>query len=303
MKDLFWSGFYELVIDPAGRHGDFSGRVRIDNGSGGSISEARIRLVSTEKGVLDASAAQGKDPLSAKASSPLSLRHVYGRDMLAFESQMAGMTALNTYEIPESLSLDRNEQKFIQLYGARQIPVRRFYVYDGVKFDRFQRSRRNDWNYGTESHSTVEAHLEFENSESGGLGVDLAPGQLRLYERNADGTLDLLGEDFLNGTPKGSDGHVQLGVARGLRGERERTGYSEVVPLHTYEETFEIRLENNSESDAEIRVVEHLYRWHDFEVVRADAEYTKTGPQVIEFRPKLKPGGRRALHYTVRYNW
>jgi hypothetical protein len=37
--------------------------------------------------------------------------------------------------------------------------------------------------------------------------------------------------------------------------------------------------------------------------VRADTEYKQTGPQTVEFRPRLKAGGRRSVHYTVLYRW
>ena len=131
----------------------------------------------------------------------------------------------------------------------------------------------------------------------------MLPGTFRVYDRRADGSVDLAGESRMDGVPAGGRGSVFLGPARGLRGERERTGYSEVTAGHSYEESFEIRLENDSDSEVEIRVVEHLYRWNDYEIVRADAEYQETAPQTIEFRPVLKPGGRRAIHYTVRYNW
>ena len=45
------------------------------------------------------------------------------------------------------------------------------------------------------------------------------------------------------------------------------------------EETFEIRLENNSEEDVEIRVAEHLYRWHDYDIVfsHQKIDFTKRG--------------------------
>ena len=125
----------------------------------------------------------------------------------------------------------------------------------------------------------------------------------RLYQQKADASLDLIGEDHVQATPAGATATVLLGPARGILGERERTGYSEVTPLHEYEESFEIRLENNSPEEIEIRVVEHLYRWNQFEVVKADTDYKAMGPQTIEFRPVLKSGGKRTVHYTVRYRW
>ena len=53
----------------------------------------------------------------------------------------------------------------------------------------------------------------------------------------------------------------------------------------------------------EIRVVERLYRWPDFEIVKADFEYREIGPQTIEFRPVIKAGGSLTLRYTVRFRY
>ncbi len=300
---LSWKAFYELVLNAGGRQGILTGRIALRNESGGSFSGARVRLVSTEKGAARAARWKKVDVTQTPSASRSALRYMYERENLTFEDWVISLAPVNTYDLPEKVSIEAGREKFINLFMVEELPVRRFYVYDGVKFDRFQRNRRNDWNYGTESHSVVEAHLEFTNEKAVGLGFGLVPGRFRLYRRRTEGVVDLLGEDYLNGADEGEPAHVRIGLARGLKGERERTGYSEVVPLHEYEETFEIRLENNSDEEAEIRVVEHLYRWRDFEIVRADTEYKQTNPQTIMFRPRLKPGGRRAIHYTVRYTW
>jgi len=287
LSDLSWRAAYELVMEPGGTTGSFSGRAGIRNRSGTGFMDARVRLVATDA--------------SAEPSS--SLRYAYGRRLPAAAEQTAFPAPAGSFDLPQPVTLNNNEEKFVGFCSAADLPVSRFYVYDGVQFDRFQRNRRNDWNYGTEYQSVVDQLIEFENREQYGLGFDLLPGTFRLYDRRRDGSVELAGESRMDGVTAGSKGSVLLGPARGLRGERERTGYSEVAPGHSYEETFEIRLENDSASEVEIRVVEHLYRWNDYEIVRADAEYRDTAPQTIEFRPVLKPGGRRAIHYTVRYNW
>jgi hypothetical protein len=209
----------------------------------------------------------------------------------------------HTYSLPQGLTIDPGETRYFQFAVQEKLPVTRIYVYDGVKFDRFQRNRRNDWNYGTEYHTAVETHLEFNNTKESGLGEDLPLGYVRVFQQVADGASDYLGEDFIRAANAGQTGHVLLGPARGLQGERERTGYAEVKPLHEYEETFEIRLSNSTDEAAEIRVVERLYRWTEYEIVKADAEYVSTGPQSIEFKPTLKPDGTKVIHYTVRYRW
>ncbi len=303
VDEIRWQAAYEVVLDEDGESAYFAARVGLDNQSGGDFQEAGIQLIATERGLLaDRRRSAVASPRAQRTTAP-ALRYMYGAEEPTFEETAATLMPVQTYRLEQPVTLKHGDHKFVQYARVDALPVSRFYVYDGVRFDRFQRHRRNDWNYGTESHSVVDTHLRFENDPAEGLGLNLPPGLFRLYQRKADGAVEFLGEDTLLPTSVGEPGHVLLGAARGLRGERERTGYTEITPLRVYEETFQIRLENNTTDTVEIRVVEHLYRWHEFEIVRADAEYEQTGDQTIEFRPTLRPDGRRTIHYTVRYSW
>lgn len=297
-----WRAAHEAILNQAGDRAYFGARIAVENATGGRLEDAAIRLVVTERGVVD-HVRRSAVTAPHEAAPQSALRYAYGLQEPTFEETVASLAPIHTVDLPRRHTMESGTTRLVKYALAPELPVRRFYVYDGVKFDRFQRHRRNDWNYGTEYHTTVETHLKFQNAERDGLGIDLPPGMFRLYQQRAGGTMDFIGEDFLLPIGAGEEGHVLLGPARGLRGERERTGYVEVTPLREYEETFQIRLENNSEETVEIRVVEHLYRWHEFEIVRADTEYEATGPRTIEFRPTLRPGGRRTIHYTVRYSW
>ncbi|MBU0679535.1 MAG: hypothetical protein KJ626_15650 [Verrucomicrobia bacterium] len=299
---LEWHAAYEMLLNEDGSHADLMGRVGIANNSGVTFKNARIKLVTTERGAL-LSGLESR-PITKKAPDQRMIqRYAYGSDKPTVESAVLGETVMADYSLARPVTLEHGTLKHVQHCYAESVPVKKFFTYDGVKFDTFQQQRRNDWNYGTEYHTVVEAHLEFNNTERYGLGVDLPAGDFRLYRKRDDGSVDLVGEDRLQSTKNEEKGYVLLGAARGISGERERTGYSEVTPLHEYEESFEIRLSNDSEEEAEIRVIEHMYRWDTFEIVKADGQYELTGPNTIEFRPVLKPGGRRSLHYTVKYSW
>lgn len=290
---LQWRAVYDVALKPDGASARIAGMMVLENRSGGSFSEATVTLFETERG------RSGSMP--AEESAPQ--RYSYGFFQPREERTVATMAPVQVHTLDRKVSIADGETLFLPIAVAESVPVRRFYVYDGVRFDRFQRNRRNDWNYGTEFHTAIDTHVEFENAGHAGLGVNLPRGRFRLYQQRADGSVELVGEDRFAPVLAGARGTVRVGPASGLRGERERTGYAEVRPMHEYEESFEIRLFNDSDQAAEIRVVEHLYRWHEYEIVKADAEYTTIGPQTIEFRTELKPGGRRAMHYTVRYRW
>jgi len=294
-----WRAAYELLMTPDSAQADFNARVEVVNRSGGSFEQARVRLLLTEKGLSEPLVPEREGALAGRAA----LRYAYGSNQESFERSVASLAPVEMYELPRTVGLASDRSTFVQLAQSSTLPIQRFYVYDGVRFDRFQRNRKTDWNFGTEYHSSVQTHVEFQNEERFGLGMNLPPGVCRLYTLRADGTVDLLGEEQLGAIPVGGKGYVRVGPARGLSGERERTGYVEVKPHHVYEESFQVRLANTSEQDVEIRVVEHLYRWPEYQIVRADADYTSPGPQRIEFLVALKPGGRRSINYTVRYTW
>jgi hypothetical protein len=301
---LSWSAFYDVVLDETGEQAYFVGRIAIANEAGGRFEEALLELVSTERGALQSArrSALARPQREPQPTAP-ALRYAYGGTDPVFLEAATPLAPIQKYTLDRPVTLRDGETTYARYVSVESMPVNRFYVYDGVKFDRFPRHRRNDWNYGTEFHTAVETHLQFENVPAHGLGAPLPPGAFRLYQRRADGAVEFLGEDQLQAVDSGGIGSVLLGAARGLMGERERTGYTEVTPLRVYEESFQIRLENNTDEAVEVRVVEHLYRWSEFEIVRADAEYEQTADQTIEFRPVLRPGGRRSIHYTVRYSW
>jgi len=300
---LRWHASYEVILDESGSRAYMAGRMGIENQSGGDFHQAQIQVVNTERGMIRERAQPALRRMHEQSDTGPAMRYIYGVDEPVFEQAAVSPSPVHSYRLPEPVTLLDGDTKYMHYAVKHDMPVTRFYVYDGVRFDRFQRNRRNDWNYGTESHDGVETHLQFLNTAQDGPGVDLPPGLLRMYQRRADGSVDMLGEDLLLAVPSEGQGHVLVGTARGLRGERERTGYAEITPLRVYEESFQIRVENDTDETVEIRVVEHLYRWHDYEIVRADAEYETIAPQTIEFRPSLRPGGKRTIHYTVRYSW
>jgi hypothetical protein len=70
------------------------------------------------------------------------------------------------------------------------------------------------------------------------------------------------------------------------------------------DESFEIKLRNRKKDAAvEIRVVEHLYRWSNWNVTAQSDEFTKKDAQTIEFRIPVKPDEERTVTYTVHYSW
>lgn len=291
-----WQAAHELTLDPAGTSGRYSCRVALNNQSGRDFTGARLRLVLSERGL-------SPKIFEAQTARTEPRRFVYGGNEAVADRSTTGPAPLQTYEMEEPVDLPSGPTKYVTFATSPKLAVRRVLVYDGVRFDRFQRNPHVDWNYGTEAQGVVDTYVEFDNDAAAGLNKPLPPGRLRVLRQGADDSLDLVGEARLAPVTAGATARIRVGPAQGLRGERERTGYSEIRPMHEYEETFEIRLANDSADTANVRVVEHLYRGADFDIVKADMEYRKNGTQAIESDVEVKPGAQRSIHYTVRYRW
>lgn len=292
MDGLSWKASYEMILEPDASAALLSARIGLYNESDAEIDSARIKLVSTERGRA-----------ADRGSGDTRRRYAYGENRARGESSIAGLSPVMTYAAPRRIALPARSRTFVSYLSALEVPVEYTYVYDGVVFERFQRYRRNDWNYGTEYHSDVEQYVTFENAERVGLGRDLPEGRFRMIQRLSDEEITILGTGRLPATGAGTDAVVRLGSARGLQGKRERVGYREITPLHEYEESFAIRLTNHTDREVLIRVIEHLYRWHEYRIVKTDTEYIESEPQTVVFEPVLKPGAEKTIHYTVRYSW
>jgi len=71
----------------------------------------------------------------------------------------------------------------------------------------------------------------------------------------------------------------------------------------TATETFEIKVRNHKKEPVEVRVVEHLYRGKNWEIVTKSDDYRKKDSQTIEFPVTIAPDGEKVITYTAHYTW
>jgi hypothetical protein len=71
----------------------------------------------------------------------------------------------------------------------------------------------------------------------------------------------------------------------------------------TLDESFEIKLRNHKKEPMEIRVVEHLYRWTNWDIQKPSDPFNKLDSKTVEFRVKVPPDGEKVVTYTAHYSW
>jgi hypothetical protein len=297
---MSWKADYSMLAGEKGDQLDVIGWVTIDNQSGKTFDNARIKLMAGDVSKIQ------PDQDRYNYSGLMSTRE---RSMPSPVSEKA-FDEYHLYTLNRPATLHDRETKQVEFLRAEGVSSQQLYVYDGAKIDARQyrgwtpdNIRRNR-EYGTQSNPKVWVMKEFENSEKNNLGIPLPRGVVRFYRRDDDGQLEFTGENIIDHTPKDETVRVYTGNAFDLVGERKRTHYQIDSNADWLDEAFEIKLRNHKENDAvEFRVVEHLYRWINWDIFQKSDNFIKTDSQTIEFRVLVRPGQEKTITYKVHYTW
>jgi len=299
---MSWKADYSMLAQNADDKIDVIGWVTVDNQSGKTFENAKIKLMAGDVSKIQ----QGQREMYRMAAMS---EIAYDASMPSAVSEKA-FEDYHLYTLNRKTTLHDRETKQVEFLRANNVKAERIYVYDGAKID-WNRYRgwssdniRRNRDYGTDCNPKVWIMKEFVNSEENNLGIPLPRGIVRFYRRDDDNQLEFTGENIIDHTPKDETVRVYTGNAFDLVGERKRTDYRISTSEDWLDESFEIKVRNRKEKDSvEIRVVEHLYRWINWEIVEKSDDFTKTDSQTMEFRVRLEPGQEKVITYKVHYSW
>lgn len=298
---MTWDADYNVVAPENGDVVDMTGWVTMDNQSGKSFENARIKLMAGDVSKIQQQGGQMLYASRMAAASPA-------------RSSESGVTErafdeYHLYTVAQPTTLRDRETKQVEFVRAGGIKSQRVYVYDGLKTDRRYESYesesiRHDRNYGTQSNPKVWVMREFENTKANGLGIPLPKGRVRFYRRDTGGALEFTGENIIDHTPQGERLRIFTGDAFDVVGQRKRTNFKLDDQRNAWaDESFEIKLRNRKKEAVEVRVVEHLYRGANWEITAKSNAFVKTDARTMEFRVKVAPDAEQTITYTVHYSW
>ena len=294
-----WEADYNLVAPEKGDVVDLTGWVTMDNQSGKTFENAKIKLMAGDVQKL-----QPQEDLNYYGGARMSLARSTPAPTITEKS----FDEFHLYTLARATTLRDRETKQVEFIRATGVKAPTVYIYDGVKINQQYRgwnyeNIRQNREYGTESNPKVWVMREFINAETNQLGLPLPKGKLRFYRRNDDGQMEFTGEDTIDHTPRNETIRVFTGNAFDLVGERKRTNYKMDSGDKWLDETFEIKVRNRKKEPVEIRVVERLYRWTNWEIRDKSNAFLKKDSQTIEFRVQVKPDEEQTISYTVHYSW
>ncbi len=285
-KGINWLCDYVVVIDKEDKNIDLSGWVTIDNKSGTTYKDAGLKLIAGE-------VHRAEEEPTMRFANALMLEQKAA--VPQFEEK--AFFEYHMYTLQRKATLKDNQTKQITLLTANNVPVNKLFIYDPAL--------DYGWYYYREAKTTkeqkVKVKIELINSKKNNLGMPLPKGKVKVYKKDVDGKLEFVGEDAIDHTPKDEKIRLYLGDAFDVVGERKRTNYR--AGNDWAEESFEISLRNHKETDIEVIVVEHLWRYSNWKILDKSHEFTKKDAQTIEFKVPVVKDGETKIAYTVRYWW
>jgi hypothetical protein len=188
------------------------------------------------------------------------------------------------YDLDRPTTIKDNQTKQISLFPSATVNVDKKYYY----------------NANTDP-TKVAVRLLFVNDEKAGLGKPLPEGVFRIYQRDGE-SLEFIGEDRIDHTPRNEEIKITVGNAFDLVGER-RIIDRKKISNRSERQTIEIELRNNKEKEDVNIVVEEQIYYRDWKIEDNNFPYKKKDVNNITFDVPVKANGKAVLQYTITYSW
>jgi len=284
-SSMRWSADYVLVLSPDDAQGDLTGWVTLDNRSGASYRDAKLKLVAGD--------VQRLQPRPMDMA--YRMRTLGAAEEAAPQFREESFFEYHLYTLERPATLLDNEKKQITLLQAPEIGLEKHFVLRGEP-----QWFRGSYPGALESKRKVSVLLELDNSEANGLGMPLPKGTVRVYKEDSDGGRQFVGEDSIDHTPRDERIRVKLGEAFDVVADRRQMEWREHGRCGS-ESSFEIEIRNHKDADVAVEVVEPASG--EWEILRSSHPHVRKDANSFAFTPTVPAHGATTVTYTVRVKW
>lgn len=301
-KAITWWADYNIVFTEGENANsgllDVGAWVSIVNQSGATYEDAKLKLIAGD-------VHRAPEPAMPRAAYKRGMHAMAEMDAAAGFEEKA-FFEYHLYTLGRPATLPDNSTKQIELFPtAREVPCEKVLVYYGLE-SRYPSYGQPmiDRNFGVQSNKKVDIYLRFKNEKEIGMGMPLPSGRIRVSQRDpADDTLEFIGEDRIDHTPKNEEVLIKMGSAFDVVGERRQVDFKVDNQRDWIDETIEIKVRNHKEDAVKVIAKENLYRWTNWEITQSSHKYEKIDSRTIHFPVTVEADGEVTITYTVHYSW
>jgi len=293
-QGMTWWADYNVILDETRGCGmDLSAWVSIINQSGAGYRSARLKLIA---GDVNRAPPQ-------RMPQQVMYRMAAAEDTSGFAEK--AFFEYHLYTLGRRTDLPDNSTKQIQLMPpAAGLKCQKELVFAPTLAFPWNGYQQLEQEYGRDGKAETNVYLRFANEEKNHLGMPLPAGRIRVNQLDkADGSLEFIGEDVIDHTPRNEDVLIRLGNAFDMIGERTQADFRADLRSRSIWETFEIRLRNHKSEAVNVVVLENLYRSSNWKIENANLPFEKENSNRIRFDVKVPSEGEAMIRYTAHYFW
>jgi hypothetical protein len=283
-RGMSWAADYVLTLDGLGK-ADLRGWVTMTNNSGATYRDAKLKLLAGDV----QRARQQEDRFRGGIRAPAATKEMGFAEESLFEYHL--------YTLERPATIRNKEIKQLSLLEAEGLTVTKKLIVDSMRDFGIYYPQEGEIGTGVQK---PQVRIEFVNSRENRLGMPLPMGTVKVYQRDKSGSVQMLGEDRIEHTPR--DERISLVVGRSFDvvAERKRTSFRR-IGTNQVEQSFEIEVRNRKDVPETVHVIERHYG--DWRVTQSNVEWKKIEAFAMEHVVELKAGESKKLAYTVVNRW
>lgn len=272
-QGMSWHAEYVAVLNENDTKLDLNSWVSVENNCGTTFKNAKLKLVAGDVNRVQ------NAPRMYKGRNQIEFTAMES-DAAQFEEK--DFFEYHIYNLQRPTTLAQNETKQISLFEAQDVAANKKYFY-----------RSNGYN----AQGKINVIVEFSNKEDQNLGVPMPKGKVRVYKSDGE-SVEFIGEDFVDHTPKNEIIKLKIGDAFDVLAEEKQVEHKKITD-RVYEQTFEVKIKNRKKEKVTVEVERNLgLNW---EILSSSLNYTKKNAQTITFQVPVSKDDETVLTYKVRY--
>lgn len=288
-EGLNWNTDYVAVLNPDDSKMDLTGWVTLDNQSGTSYQDAKLKLVAGDVRRVQENADAGYAP------APMMMKNTMMAEARQ-EFKEESFFEYHLYTLNQSTTIADKETKQLSLISANNVPVVKKFVYDPQRpVYSYARTSRPGQGSATNPDQKVAIMVSLKNSKENNLGIPLPKGKIRLNKADSSGSLQFVGEDQIDHTAKNENIELYVGDAFDIVGGKKQTNYQ--ADNNNTHITYEVTLKNHKEQAVTVNAYEHI--WGDWKISGNSLPFNKEDANTVSFPVQIPANGSVTLTYTV----
>lgn len=277
-KGISWTANYVLTLDSKST-ADIQGWVTLNNQCGVNFEDAKLNLLAGDVNVFRDEQYRYAYGARAKSETTAGLRV---QDGFAEKS----LFEYHLYTLQRPATVKNKEQKQLSLLQGSSIPVKKVVQFDASA----------DSNGASTQDLGSSVRIKFINDKKSNLGMPMPAGKVRLYQRDKNGSVQFLGEDSIQHTPKDEKLDLLVGKAFDIKATQKRISYTK-VNKHLLRMSFEVELRNRKTTDETITLNESML--DDWKITETTGNYVKANSNLAAFTIPVKANQVKSIKFTV----